>query len=791
MKKLLLKSILLLCALITGSTSAWADSYTYNFSTGGTNNSSASPVTNTWVTTYFTILQQKGSSSTNVANYLTNPRWYQNHTVTITPTSGYTITEIVINCGGSNNGQTISASTGSVSSSGNNSTWTGSITSSSPLVLTMGTQCRPSSLVVTYTAPSAAVATPTFSVEGGTYTSSQSVELACTTVGAAIYYTLDNTTPTDASTEYTGAITVDATTTIKAIAKKGSDFSNIASATYAIYPVHHAGTALDPYTVADARNAIDANIGVSEVYATGIVSEIVTAYSSGSKNISYNISADGLTTSAQLQAYKCKKGDGGTDPDVADIQVGDVVVVKGNLTKFSSTYEFAQDNVLISLDHPTTPLIIVTPSSLTGFTYGVDFGPSDAQTFSVEGSNLTANITLSLGVSSNYEMSLDENSGYTNELSLTPTTGTVTATDIYVRLKAGLAVNASYEGTVTLTSTGATDKAVSLAGSVTQPNFTWNLATNSYDASPTEDLITWSEAYATMKNQKGSSSTAVNNYIGGANSRTSTRFYAKQILTITPTSGYAIATIEFTAKSTDYATALKNSTWINATATASGSIVTITPSNGALPISATIGATCGFDNVKVYYGVASSVTLTPAKPYTTLTSSHNLDFTSVSSDLKAYIATEVSGGAVQMVQVNKVPANTGLVLKATTPGSAVNVPVFDGTSPDDVSGNKMAGSATSTTDIAANAGYILSDGVFQPATAGTLAAGKAYLNIAYSASAPVLEMNFNESDVTAISEVTNTNRTNNTNEYFDLQGRKVAQPTKGLYIVNGKKVVIK
>ena len=28
-------------------------------------------------------------------------------------------------------------------------------------------------------------------------------------------------------------------------------------------------------------------------------------------------------------------------------------------------------------------------------------------------------------------------------------------------------------------------------------------------------------------------------------------------------------------------------------------------------------------------------------------------------------------------------------------------------------------------------------------------------------------------------------------EYYDLQGRKVAQPTKGLYIVNGKKVIVK
>jgi hypothetical protein len=100
----------------------------------------------------------------------------------------------------------------------------------------------------------------------------------------------------------------------------------------------------------------------------------------------------------------------------------------------------------------------------------------------------------------------------------------------------------------------------------------------------------------------------------------------------------------------------------------------------------------------------------------------------------------------------------------------------------------MAGSATETTDIAANGGYILSDGKFHPASAGTLAAGKAYLYI--TVSARELELSFDESDVTAISEVTNTNRTNNTNVY-DLQGRKVAQPTKGLYIVNGRKVIIK
>ena len=415
------------------------------------------------------------------------------------------------------------------------------------------------------------------------------------------------------------------------------------------------------------------------------------------------------------------------------------------------------------------PDIATTETSLTDFTYLVGNGPSAAQNFSVSGSNLTGNISLSLGESSNYEMSLTENSGYTNELSLTPTTGTVASTPIYVRLKSGLAANASYEGTVTLTSTGATNKAVNLAGSVTQPNFTWNLATNSYNASPTENQVTWTGTYATMVLDKASSTTNANNYLGGdANSRTSTRFYSKQILTITPTSGYTITSIEFTATTESYATALKNSTWTNATAAASEKTVTVTPTKGALPISATIGNTCGFDNVKVYYGIANSVTLTPAKTYTTLTSSHNLDFTSVSDDLKAYIATTISENKVQMTQVYKVPAGTGLVLKATTPESDVIVPVFDGTSPSDVSGNKMLGSATATTAVAANAGYILKEGVFQPALAGTLPAGKAYLKI--DDAAPVLNLGFD--DATGIESIAKSQELTANGQYYNLAGQR-------------------
>ena len=81
------------------------------------------------------------------------------------------------------------------------------------------------------------VATPVFSVASGEIDSGTSVIITCSTEGAKIYYTTHGIEPTAESTEYTAAISVTATVTLKAIAvKDGMNNSAVASVSYTIIP---------------------------------------------------------------------------------------------------------------------------------------------------------------------------------------------------------------------------------------------------------------------------------------------------------------------------------------------------------------------------------------------------------------------------------------------------------------------------------------------------------------------------------------------------------------------------
>ena len=737
MKKLLLmKTMLLLCALIVGSSSVWAGTIT--FSELGLENSVQ--YLDPFDGGDFTVTFAGGSNDGKYYNTGAGVRVYGNGTMTIAAKSG-NLTQIVITYDGSNK-----PTTNDVVNVGtyNNSTgtWTGEAAS---VVFTRPSgsgHWRVKTITATVSGGSTPTcATPKFSPDGGVYTSTQNVTISTETDGATIYYTTDGSTPTNESTVYGSPISVSTTATLKAIAvKDGSYDSSVATASYLV--LGHAGTESDPYTVADARAAIDANIGITSVYATGIVSEIVTAWDSDHKNISFNISTDGSTTSDQLQAYRCVSS---TTADASTVQVGDIVIISGNLVKFGSTYEFAQGNELVSL----------TPD------------PRVAATLSWSASEVEINKGAT---DSEYTLPT-----LNNPQSVSPITYTITGTDdLAIEVDGDILVDTDVEGSVTVTA--------SFAG-----NATYKPANASYTITVVDKTKkgTIYNPY-TVAEVLSLSSKPIDVYVEGyiVGFVTGTTSF-----TSAPTTGnvsnWAIADdknetafanvipVEIkTANQTNYAVGT-HPEFIGAKVLIMGDIMTYFSKNGVKNL--------GEINVEIPVTVSSA-------GLATFASNSKLDFTNV-ENLEAYIAKE-NGSTIELHKVNKVPAETGVLLRAKNDATDFNVPVTTAAA-DDVAGNifvRGTGAAVATGEGPYN--YVLGkhDGVvgFYKAGGMVVATNKAYLQTTIAAAR--IDVNFDET--TALTLVNSEKRTVNS-DVFDLQGRKVANPTKGLYIVNGKKVVVK
>ena len=772
-KSLLMKTLLLLCALVVGSVSGWAGSITFA-DLGLVNGIQYS---DPFDGGDFTVTFGGGGNDGKYYTTGSGIRVYGGGTMTIAAKSG-NIATIVITYDGSNapsSNDVVSVGTYNESTH----TWTGDAAS---VVFTRPSgsgHWRVQSITVTL-GGTTTCATPTLSLAAGVYTSAQNVTISTTTEDATIYYTEDGSTPTASSTPYTGAIEVSATTTIKAIAvKEGNNNSLVASATYVI--LGHAGTEADPYSVADARAAIDAGVGMTDVYATGIVSQVDEINVGG--NATYWISDDGSTTT-QLEAYKGKNLDNTNFTSNEDIKVGDVVVIYGSLTKFSSTYEFSADNYLTSKIRKSDPglaavddeiqMEVTTERDATSlFTVtsdgAISYESSDATIANVEGGKLkafkpgVATITISVAQTAAYAAG-------NVDVEVTVTTKPATPA-------AGPAEMTSYSLVTDVSTLVAGDKIVL----VNEENSKIMAGQNTNNRA--EDNVTISEhaiaslpATAAVITLEGSSA--------GWNLKTEDGY----LYAASSSSNYLRSR---TPVDDDNAKAIISITDNNAVITFQGSNTRNTiKHNNTSNLFSCYNSAAAKDNeyVQIYrvdkantYDVAIGTT-----GYKTLISSVGA---TLPAGLTAYKAVSAGEGKIRLTSVASIKAGSAYVLKGT---ASTNYTLTLTDTPEEPTGNILEVS----TETTGNGVYVLANGTSGPGfykwAGGALGAGRAIVpaSAVSSSAREYLEFSF-DNETTGLSEVTNTNLTNNTNEFFDLQGRKVAQPTKGLYIVNGKKVVIK
>jgi len=176
--------------------------------------------------------------------------------------------------------------------------------------------------------------------------------------------------------------------------------------------------------------------------------------------------------------------------------------------------------------------------------------------------------------------------------------------------------------------------------------------------------------------------------------------------------------------------------------------------------------------------------------WATFSSKYALDFTGITT-LTAYKATSCDGTSVTLEPITgTVAANTGLVIK----GETTNIPVV--ASGDEATGNMLFALDGSYSSLGAATGgtnYVLTvqdvEPVFAPigATPAPVTAGHAALFVP-NGSARTLNIVFGDETNGVEAIESNVVKTNN---YYNLNGQRVVKPSKGLYIVNGKKVIVK
>ena len=624
------------------------------------------------------------------------------------------------------------------------------------------------------------VALPTLSLEEGTYWKTQTLTIGIPEGAAGVKYTLDGTDPKESKTaelitEAT-ALELSATTTVRAIAVDNNDnYSKEVSRTYTFAP-SIANTKETAYTTAQAIEIINKTsaeqLAAENVYVKGVVSKI-DFYDAKYKSITYWLDDNAF------QVYSGKGLDNKDFNSKDDIEIGANVIICGKIKKFNkNTYEFDKENYLVEYKAPVEKVLksIAISGEATKTTYfeGETFDPTGLVVTATYEDESTEVVTGRVKWTFNPETLAVG----TTSVEVMASIGSDAITDVYV--VNGITVN---------------EKVVLVGNSIIvaedTKNSKWVAMTTSVEKDYFEsvDLVKVGDKYITTGKLDD-----ILFYVNTVDGKTSIQNPADDKYvqaTAAKKVGYTENVYQWsndgeklTAAPKDYGTLQYNVAYPRFTTYAGadkvGQYATIV------------------DKSNVYEGVEIALSGTDGTHYfTTFSSDKAVEFV----DATVYtVGVNDNKLSLNEVEGNQVPANTGVLVQSNKT-SAMYVYIESAPA---VEGNLLRASVTEQTTTGAddtkeykyymlsynkdneNLGFYWGE---NDGAAFTSKAGRAYLAVEKTNEVAAVK-GFSLSDMeTGISQIWGSAANNGV--IYDLQGRRVERAVRGLYIVNGRKVMVK
>lgn len=641
-------------------------------------------------------------------------------------------------------------------------------------------------LVITYedssTPQPGEVAVPTLSLAEGTYWGKQTLTIGIPEGAAGVKYTLDGTDPKESNTAEliteAANLELSATTTVKAIAvDNNKNYSKEVSRTYTFAP-SIANTKETAYTTAQAIEIINKTsaeqLAAENVYVKGVVSK-VDSYSSKYKSITYWLDDNAF------QVYSGKGLDNKDFNSKDDIEIGANVIICGKIKKFDdNTYEFDKENYLVEYKAPVEKVLksIAISGEATKTTY------KEGETFDPTG----------LVVTATYEDESTEDVTGRVKWTFTPETLTVGTTSVEVMASIG---SDAITDVYVVNGITVNEKVVLVGNSIIvaedKKNSKWvamttsNINSSKSDYFESVDLVKVGDKYITTGKLDD-----ILFYVNTVDGKTSIQNPVDD--------KYVQATGEKKVSYTE-----KEYLWSNngeqlaAAQTAHGTL----QYNVGTPRFTTYAKKVGqyatiVDKSNVYEGAGIALSGTDGTHYfTTFSSDKAVEFV----DATVYtVGVNDNKLSLNEVKGNQVPANTGVLVQSNKTDAMY---VYIESAPA-IEGNLLRASVTEQTTTGAddtkeykyymlsynkdneNLGFYWGE---NDGAAFTSKAGRAYLAVEKTNEVAAVK-GFSLSDMeTGISQVCGSAA--NKGVIYDLQGRRVERAVRGLYIMNGRKVMVK